>query len=219
MTSSTIETSPGFFRWLQRGWVDKTIAVVALAPFFYVIWSTAEEGVFDIPRLALLIELGAIVVTMLARRPPVRVTANPWFWILAFAVTYWPFPTGTLEAQAAARVLAPPWVTSSFALLSLAVSLWARLSLGRNIGIVPAERKLVTTGAYAFVRHPIYTAIFVGVAGAELSSFTWTNFAFDLAWCLLWVLKTFVEEQFLRQNPEYARYMKEVRWRWLPGVG
>jgi len=32
------------------------------------------------------------------------------------------------------------------------------------------------------------------------------------------VLKSVVEESFLRSDPKYADYMQRVRWRWLPGI-
>jgi protein-S-isoprenylcysteine O-methyltransferase Ste14 len=35
----------------------------------------------------------------------------------------------------------------------------SRLSRGRNIGFVPAQREIVTAGAYRYVRHPIYTGL------------------------------------------------------------
>jgi len=28
-----------------------------------------------------------------------------------------------------------------------------------------------------------------------------------------------VEERFLREDPAYAAYLAEVRWRWFPGLG
>ena len=34
----------------------------------------------------------------------------------------------------------------------------------------------------------------------------------------LFVIKTFMEEDFLKEDPAYARYMKHVRWRWIPLV-
>jgi protein-S-isoprenylcysteine O-methyltransferase Ste14 len=32
------------------------------------------------------------------------------------------------------------------------------------------------------------------------------------------MLKSVIEERFLRDNPEYAAYMTQVRYRWIPGV-
>ena len=85
-------------------------------------------------------------------------------------------------------------------------------------GFVPAERTIVTTGAYAFVRHPIYTGFFLSIVALELSSFTWRNFMLDMLWIALFIAKTFIEERFLASNPTYLEYMHRVRWRWLPGV-
>ena len=55
--------------------------------------------------------------------------------------------------------------------LGIAVAIWARVYLGRNWGMpmsVREEPELVTTGPYAFVRHPIYTGILLAVAGTTL---------------------------------------------------
>lgn len=207
----------GVNRVLGARWVDKSIALVALLPFAYQAGEAVRGGDLDVPRLALIFQLAVIVLTMALRRPPVRVTTNPFFWVLAFFATYWTFlcrPFYELGSP-----LGPAWLASGVSVSALAVGIWARLSLGRNIGFVPAERAIVTTGAYAYVRHPIYSGIFVGILATELDDFSWRNLAIDTLWSLLWVAKTFIEERFLRQSTGYARYMEKVRWRWFPGIG
>lgn len=55
--------------------------------------------------------------------------------------------------------------------LGIAIAIWARTSLGRNWGMPMSLREgheLVTTGPYAFVRHPIYTGILLAVIGTTL---------------------------------------------------
>jgi protein-S-isoprenylcysteine O-methyltransferase Ste14 len=47
--------------------------------------------------------------------------------------------------------------------LGNALALWGSLSLGRSFGVTPAVRKRVLTGAYRWLRHPIY----VGYCVAE----------------------------------------------------
>ena len=103
-------------------------------------------------------------------------------------------------------------------IVSLGILLWARFSLGRSIGFVPAERTIITSGAYAIVRHPIYSGFFLSIVALELSNFTWRNLSLDLTWILLFVVKSIVEERYLASNPQYADYMKRVRWRWVPGI-
>ena len=144
------------------------------------------------------------------------VAPNPLFWLLALVATYWPLLT--IGIMSHGRPIAPNWLTDGIAVLSLGILLWARLSLGRNIGFVPAQRTIVTHGAYRYMRHPIYTGIFVGLVAVSLRSYTASN-AVLLALGILWfVIKSFVEENFLRRDPEYAAYLERVRWRWLPGV-
>ena len=55
--------------------------------------------------------------------------------------------------------------------LGVAIAIWARTYLGRNWGMPMSLREgheLVTTGPYAFVRHPIYTGILLALVGTTL---------------------------------------------------
>jgi protein-S-isoprenylcysteine O-methyltransferase Ste14 len=54
----------------------------------------------------------------------------------------------------------------------LAFTVWARRHLGANWSgtvTVKAGDELITTGPYAFVRHPIYTGLLLGFAGSALA--------------------------------------------------
>ncbi|MGH9468793.1 MAG: methyltransferase family protein [Terriglobia bacterium] len=56
------------------------------------------------------------------------------------------------------------------------MAFWARYHLGQNWGAVPAIRvghKLVRTGPYAFLRHPIYVGIGIAIAGTALARGEW----------------------------------------------
>jgi len=202
--------------WLTRPAVDRAIAVVAFVPFGYRIWECLEERPLPIENVLLVLELALLAITMVTRRPAVRVTHNPVFWLLAFVATYWSFLTPTLYEVG--HPIAPRAVSISLAVIGFAVSIWARLSLGRNIGFVPAERSIVTSGAYAWVRHPIYTGLIISIVAIDTVSFSWQNVLVDLVWIGLWVVKTLVEERFLKSSVEYAAYAKRVRWRWLTWI-
>jgi protein-S-isoprenylcysteine O-methyltransferase Ste14 len=201
---------------LLRPAIDRAIGIVAVSPFAYSIWTSLQERPLPIESLLLSVELVILAITMVTRRPAVRVTHNPLFWALAFAATYWSFMMQT--PYESGHPVAPREVSVSIAVIGLAVSIWARLSLGRNIGFVPAERRIVTTGAYAYVRHPIYTGLFISIVALDLSAFSWRNVGLDLVWVGLWVAKTLAEEHFLKDSAEYAAYTKRVRKRWLPWV-
>jgi protein-S-isoprenylcysteine O-methyltransferase Ste14 len=60
---------------------------------------------------------------------------------------------------------------SVIAVLGLAGAIWARLALGRNWGMPMTLREqptLVTSGPYAYVRHPIYTGVLTMMIGTSL---------------------------------------------------
>ena len=194
---------------------DRVVAAIASLPFAYMLYVRLAQGM-DFPRVALAINFALLVVTMLARRPPVRVTPNPVYWATAFLATYWGF--FTLGLMQPGDALAPTVVTHGLALVSLAIAVVARLTRGRNIGFVPAQRRLVTSGIYGLVRHPIYSGIFVSLAGVVLRTYSARNLLIVGIGAGLFVVKTFMEEDFLAEDPTYARYMQRVRWRWVPGI-
>lgn len=210
-------TQRSFMDVLAIPWVDKSIAIVATIPFVIELYHRWVLGNVNFPRALLGIQLLVIIVVMVLRTAPVRVTPNPWYWLLAFVTTY-----ATLGFSAYAEpgiTLVSPVFGNGLAVVSAIVIVYALLSLGRNIGFIPAQRRLVTRGAYRFARHPIYTGTFISLVAFVLRAFTPLNVAIAAALIVSLMLRGVVEEQFLRQDPAYAAYLEEVRWRWLPGIG
>ena len=60
-------------------------------------------------------------------------------------------------------------------LAGLLFQLYAKLSLGRSFGVLPAIRPLVTGGAYQWLRHPIYFGYLISHIGFLLSNFSLQN--------------------------------------------
>src|SRR6266571_3812932 len=136
-------------------WLDRSIAAIACVPLVYLAYYRYEHWHHGLPLITSALNVLILVVTMIIRRPPKRVTPNPWYWLLAFVATYWQILVLGLLQQG--RPLVANWITDSIAIPGLLIVIWARLSLGRNIGFVPAQRELASSGAYAFMRHPVYT--------------------------------------------------------------
>jgi protein-S-isoprenylcysteine O-methyltransferase Ste14 len=90
------------------------------------------------------------------------------------------------------------------------ILLYALLSLGRNIGFIPAQRKVVTKGAYRFVRHPIYTGTFVSLFAFVLRSYSLLNLAMEVILIALLMIRGIVEERFLEEDAGYAAYLQEA---------
>ena len=202
---------------LRTPWVDKAIATVAVIPFAWLTYVRLQSFGSDVPRVALLVQGLVFIGSMLVRKTPVRVSTNPWYWLLTFVETYWIILVFAVLRRG--QPLVPYWVSASLATLGAVLMIWARLSLGRSIGLVPALRSLVTHGAYRYVRHPIYLAGSLIFIANGLSAYSPVNVAI-LGLGIFWfALKSLAEESFLRSDPAYADYMEHVRWKWFPGIG
>lgn len=84
---------------------------------------------------------------------------------------------------------------------------------------VEEGQKVITTGPYAIVRHPMYSAIIVMFGASPIALGSW--WALLPAWLLvpLLVARILGEEQVLARDLEgYAEYMQVTKYRLLPGV-
>src|SRR5262245_55707276 len=100
-------------------WVDITIAILATIALVVELYGRWVVGHVNFPRAVLGLQLLVIIVVMLLRTPPVRVTPNPWYWLLAFVTTY-----ATLGFSAYAEpgvTLISPSVGNSVAVVSMVI--------------------------------------------------------------------------------------------------
>ncbi len=134
-------------------WVDKTIAILAALPFAAELYRRCVLGHVNFSGAALGLQLLVIISLMMLPTAPVRVTPNPWFWLLAFVTTYATLGFTTYPGRGVSLI--SPIVENGLAVVSVIILVYALVSLGRNIGFIPAQRKVVTKGACRFVRHPI----------------------------------------------------------------
>src|SRR5262249_24986248 len=81
-------TRRSFMDRLATPWVDKSIAIVATIPFVIELYHRWVVGRVNFPRALLGTQLLVIIVVMVLRNAPVRVSPNPWYWLLAFVTTY-----------------------------------------------------------------------------------------------------------------------------------
>ncbi|WP_369134221.1 methyltransferase [Modestobacter sp. I12A-02662] len=110
------------------------------------------------------------------------------------------------------------------ALVGFAATLAAQTGMGASwrIGVDPAERtELVTTGVFASVRNPIFTAMVLAQSGVVLMVPTWVGAGALAALVTAVQLQVrAVEEPYLRNahGDAYARYAARTG-RFVPGVG
>jgi protein-S-isoprenylcysteine O-methyltransferase Ste14 len=92
-------------------------------------------------------------------------------------------------------------------------------SFGSATVEVRKGRKVISTGPYAIVRHPMYSAAAVYFIGMSLALASyWGLIAAALALLgLVWRLVD--EEKFIAENlPGYREYCAKVRWHSIPGI-
>jgi protein-S-isoprenylcysteine O-methyltransferase Ste14 len=116
--------------------------------------------------------------------------------------------------------LYPAWgITVGFWVQVVGLLLWAWSfsKLARSYGIVPADRGLVTGGAYAIVRHPLYSAYVVGGIGYLMQSLSVRNAVVEMI-AVSWQLVRIRAEERHLESPAYAAYRARVPWRLCPGL-
>jgi protein-S-isoprenylcysteine O-methyltransferase Ste14 len=78
---------------------------------------------------------------------------------------------------------------------------------------------VVSTGPYHNVRHPMYSAILVFVAGTSLLLGSWYGVLSELILLILLAKRAMLEESALRAElPGYVAYMAQVKYRLIPRI-
>jgi hypothetical protein len=123
-----------------------------------------------------------------------------------------------LLAPAPIAALAPEAVTVAMSCAGLAIVIAGKITLGRSFALLPANRGIVSTGVYRFVRHPIYLGYLVShIAFLVASPSAWNIAALVIADGAL-LARAVCEEQTLAKDPAYRDYQGRVGWRVLPGI-
>lgn len=114
--------------------------------------------------------------------------------------------------------LAPDGITALVSALGLVLVVAGKLSLGRSFGIVPANRGVVVSGPYAFMRHPIYAGYLVSHAAFVVAHPTPRNVTIALVADAALLVRSMLEERLLRTDDGYRAYCGRVSWRLVPGL-
>ncbi|SCV00683.1 conserved membrane hypothetical protein [Cupriavidus necator] len=114
--------------------------------------------------------------------------------------------------------LVPEMFGAGLQIVGILWQIYAKVSLRWSFGILPANRGIVSSGAYRFVRHPIYLGYFIADVGFLLTNFGVQNLLVYTGLYALQAVRINREEKLLSDDPEYRRYREKVRFRALPGV-
>lgn len=142
------------------------------------------------------------------------------FWLLAYFVVYW---VAGMTCSPALHVDAVAVAGALLYLLSSALTAWA-LSENRYaeaVSRVQEERgqRVCSTGPYAYVRHPMYSAIILWcVSVVMVFPSVWVT-AVSCVVAVVIAVRTALEDTMLERGlTGYSEYKANVRWRLIPFV-
>lgn len=84
---------------------------------------------------------------------------------------------------------------------------------------VADEQKVISTGPYSLVRHPMYLGAMIFLVATPIALGSWVALPFPIPLILVIVLRLLDEEKFLAKTlPGYPEYQNQVRHHLVPGV-
>jgi protein-S-isoprenylcysteine O-methyltransferase Ste14 len=108
-------------------------------------------------------------------------------------------------------------------LLSTALIMWVfrANSFAAPVVKVQTERnhRVISSGPYAFVRHPMYSGVILFFVGVSVLLGSWWGVAIAPVFVILFAIRARIEERTLVEGlPDYADYAARVRYRLVPGL-
>lgn len=197
--------------------LDLVEKLLCAALYAWLVWRIVAGTLLHGAAFASLFILpseGLVLLFLVLRRRATDLSIDWRHWLLAFAATASPM----MVVTGVGRPLIPTAAAAVVMVLGTLIQLHAKLTLGRSFGCVPAHRGLKLAGPYRLVRHPIYAGYFVShLAFVLVNPTAWNVGAYAVAYAFQ-IPRLMIEERFLARDPDYADYLRRVRWRLLPGI-
>jgi protein-S-isoprenylcysteine O-methyltransferase Ste14 len=194
-------------------WLERSLALgLYVWLVFRIVRSYALHG--GVVDLLLLPSEGLVVFFFLIRRPALAISRRVGDWLAALTATC----AGLLVSPVPGRALVPLQLAAGLLLAGMIIQILAKVTLGRSIGCVPANRGLKLAGVYRFIRHPMYLGYFLSEAAFLAVNPTLPNTGIYLLCWGLQLYRLSAEERLLSRDPRYCRYRKVVRYRLVPGL-
>lgn len=199
-----VQTCNEFYAFIVRG--QALVDATASWKFFADVLSRSSTILF----------LAVLSILFVIRLSPVKKARGMYPRFLAVAGTFsmtlvTVFPRADLS-------LTQTVLASLLSLVGTGLSIFALAHLGRSFSVMAEARRLVTSGPYRLVRHPLYVFEAVASLGILVQFFTFYSVLIYLIHCLLQLQRMKKEEAVLEVVfPEYQRYKLKTA-RIIPGL-
>jgi protein-S-isoprenylcysteine O-methyltransferase Ste14 len=198
---------------IVRDIIERTaLAALTGSMAFRVLMAIIQGDEPWVSALVLVGELLLLFFVIFARRASEGSTSTR-EWLIAFAGTAAP-----LLATPGGSPLLPVNIIAVIFIVGIFLQVAAKVNLNRSFGIVPANRGVVTSGFYSVVRHPVYASYFIGHVAFFLVNPTIWNLCIYSIELGFQIARMHAEEGLLSRDPVYAAYLRNVRYRLVPGV-
>jgi protein-S-isoprenylcysteine O-methyltransferase Ste14 len=190
------------------------IVIITLFSFMATVIARDAAATGHVTGILLLASEALVVALTIIRRAAGSVDRTMRARVLTMVATFGP----PLVRPNSLNALSPEAFTITISAIGLMIVVLGKLSLGRSFGLAPANRGIVSSGVYRFVRHPIYLGYLITHVGFLLANPDIWNVVLLLAADVALMLRARCEEQTLSADPAYRDYMQRVHWRVVPGV-
>jgi protein-S-isoprenylcysteine O-methyltransferase Ste14 len=205
----------GWLAFTQVNAAIRGVVLLAASPSWPVAVEVAREALYGS------FILGAAVVLATSKDARVRDGRG---WVVVASLTASFLLLGASFLPAGPLVWSPSTgvteVGLAITVFGAALALAAFLSLRANFSIVPEARSLVVTGPYRWIRHPMYFAEILMIAGFAVSGLRLTSLLGALSVLGLQIYRIRVEDRLLSTTfrSAHQEFVSRTRYRLLPLV-
>lgn len=198
--------------------VDTTFKFLAVTTLSYFAFGVIREWLRDPSRVTLLLltvsACVSVSLSIVSTRPTVR-NMGPLAIFLTLAATFY-YPALILTPG---KHVIPELAGAAMQVIGTGFEIYAKFSLGKSFGMLPARRTVVIRGAYRLVRHPMYLGYFIHFMGFLLANFGLQNLMIYGGLYMILILRIFLEEGTLKKvDQTYQLYCNAVKYRVIPFV-
>jgi len=167
-------------------------------------------------RLLLMCFYALLVFLYIVRSSARSTTPSLFAKTIAVVSTFLPFTIPLLSTPSDNPAIA---ISAGVVTISgIIIAIYSVSTLGGSFSIIPQARKLVQSGPYKYVRHPVYLGELISILGIVLSRLSTMAMAIYCLLTALLIYRALQEEKLLAGIfPEYAIYSLR-RARFIPGI-